>query len=124
MKWLLPLLVLVACGCGGYNPEAGMSLPKDPGSLIVQVLDQDERPVSGVWVYVEMPNNIGSTFQEGTPTRADGTAMFYAVPSGTRRVEIRPVPAGFSAGPDGVMKNVDVLKGQTVTTRFVLHRDS
>jgi hypothetical protein len=114
----LALMLLMAAGCvSPLNPEAGMPLPRDPGDLVVHIQDQDGRPIEGVWIYVEMPNNIGSTFQEGTPTRADGNATFYAVPAGTRRVDVK-LPAGFSAGADGVTRQVDVLKGRTVTIQF------
>lgn len=119
-RYLMALLLLAAAGCvSPLNPEAGMALPKDPGRLDVQVHDQEARPVQGVWIYVEMPNNVGSTFQEGTPTRADGTATFYAVPAGTRRVDVT-LPAGYSAGPDGLTRQVDVQKGKTVSVRFGL----
>jgi hypothetical protein len=122
-KYLLALMLLAAAGCGSpLNPEAGMALPKDPGGLVVRIHDQDSAPVQGVWVYVEMPNNVGSTFQEGTPTRADGTATFYAVPAGTRRVDVT-LPAGYSAGPDGLTRPVDVQKGRTVTIQFGLVRN-
>jgi hypothetical protein len=88
----------------------------------VQVHDQDERPIEGVWIYVEMPNNVGSTFQEGTPTRVDGTATFYAVPAGTRRVDVK-LPAGYSVGADGLTRQVDVQKGKTVSVQFGIVKD-
>jgi hypothetical protein len=38
---------------------------------------------------VELPNNVGSFFKEGAPTRADGTVKFYYVPAGRRPVEVK-----------------------------------
>ena len=111
--------VVASAGCVNLIGPSDDSR-KDPGTLIVRVRDQSGAAVQNAWVYVELPNNVGSFFKEGTPTRADGTATFYYVPAGRRPVEIK-VPAGYE--PDGEVKHdVDVVKGQSVTTQFTLRR--
>ena len=97
----------------------GSNSRKDPGTLIVRVHDSSGAPIAGVWVYVELPNDVGSFFKEGTPTRADGSAAFFYVPAGRRSVEAT-LPAGFSA--DELKRDVDVLKGQSVISQFTLQR--
>jgi hypothetical protein len=94
---------------------------RDPGTLVIRVRDVAGAPIAEVWAYVELPNNVGGFFWEGTPTRADGTATFYYVPAGRRTVEVRP-PAGYSVeGP--AKENVDMVKGKTVTAQFTLRRN-
>ncbi len=93
---------------------------KDPGTVVVTVRDETDEAVRGVWVYVELPNDIGSFFWEGTATDADGRAAFTYVPAGVRMVEVKP-PAGYAA--EGAAKHeVTVIKGGTVSTQFTLRR--
>ena len=93
---------------------------KDPGTVIVTVRDADGEPLKGVWVYVELPNDVGTTLWEGTPTAGDGTVTFRYVPAGERTVEVKP-PAAYSV--DGSPKRrVTVVRGKTTTTQFTLQR--
>lgn len=111
------LIAAIAC-VNPLGPDAQSR--KDPGTLIVHVRDQSGAPVVNAWVYVELPNNIGSFFKEGTPTRGDGRATFCYVPAGRRPVEVKP-PAGYGAAGE-LTREVDVVKGKSVTTQFTLRR--
>lgn len=112
-------VALSASACA--NPLAPDSARlKDPGTLVVQVRDTAMAPIEGVWVYVELPNDVGSTFWEGTPTRDDGKVTFHYIPAGSRTIEVRP-PAGYVA--DGAAKReVQVVKGKTASAHFTLRR--
>ena len=120
----LILLSLGSTGCGGLlgPSESGLSTPKDPGKVIVQVRDLAGVAVRNAYVTVEMPNSIGSFFKEGSWTKANGTVTFHAVPAGRRPVEVKP-PAGYSAGPAPLVRETDVVKGGSVTLEFRLARD-
>jgi hypothetical protein len=107
---------LAACA----NPVSpGNQARQDPGTVVVQVRDTAGAPVPNVWVYIELPNSVGSTFWEGTPTRSDGSVTMRYIPAGRRTVEVKP-PAGFAA--DAPKHEIDVRKDATVTTRFELRR--
>ena len=93
---------------------------KDPGTVVVTVRDEAGEAVRGVWVYVELPNDIGSVFWEGIPTDADGRVTFMYVPAGVRMVEVKP-PAGYAA-VGAAKRELTVLKGRTATAQFTLRR--
>ncbi len=93
---------------------------KDPGTVVVTVRDETDEAVRGVWVYVELPNDVGSFFWEGTATDADGRVTFSYVPAGVRTVEVKP-PAGYAA-VGAAKRELTVLKGRTATALFTLRR--
>jgi hypothetical protein len=114
-RYIVAAAVIAATGCvnpiGPFRPHP---------SLVVQVRDLSGAPVPNAWVYVELPNRIGSFYKQGSPTRADGTVTFYDLPAGRRPVEVKP-PAGYSA-VDEVQRDVDIVEDETVTTQFALRR--
>jgi Carboxypeptidase regulatory-like domain len=107
-------LTLCTAGC-----EAGLTVPKDPGTVRGRVRDQTGAPVANVPFSVESPNSIGSTFWETINTRSDGTVTMDGVPAGTHRTWVTP-PAGYTAIPDSLTKYVSVSKGQTTEVTFTL----
>jgi hypothetical protein len=109
--------VLLGAACG----ESGLQAPRDPGTVLVRVRDEQAAPVSGAGVSVQMPNTSGGLFEVGTTTRADGSSTISAVPAGPRRVSVTP-PAGYAAGSDPLVQIVNVVKGETVRVEFVLRR--
>lgn len=120
----LVLANAVACaGCANpLNPEAGLPVPKDPGTVVARLSEQDGAPVRDVYVQVhDIPNAVGSVYSVGQWTDANGVTTIHAIPAGRRRVEVTP-PAGFTAGPDGVVTEVDVVKDAPVTVFFGLVR--
>jgi hypothetical protein len=122
----LALAVVVAvaeAGCANpLNPEAGLPVPKDPGTVIARVSDQDGAPMRDVTVMVrDIPNEVGTFYSVGHGTDASGVMIIHNIPAGHRRVEVMP-PTGFAAAPDGAVKEVDVVKDATVTVVFGLVR--
>lgn len=115
---------LLCAGCSGLlNPEAGLALPKDPGTVVVEVHDQLGAPVGDVIVHIsDIPNSVGSTYDVGQWTNASGATTFSGIPAGRRRVEVTP-PAGFRAVTDDVIKQIDVVKDTSVAVFFVLSRN-
>jgi hypothetical protein len=109
--------MVMGCGLNPLDPEAGMSVPKDPGTLVVRVEDQASLPVQDVYVSVVEPNSIGSLFNTAAWTTASGTITFYGVPAGSRRVAIAP-PTGFSVDAASSVRQVDVVRGALVTVDF------
>jgi Carboxypeptidase regulatory-like domain len=110
-------LTLCTAGC-----EAGLTVPKDPGTVHGRVRDQTGAPVANVPFSVESPNSngsISSTFWETINTRSDGTVTMEGVPAGTHRTWVTP-PAGYAAIPDSLTKYVSVSKGQTTEVTFTL----
>jgi hypothetical protein len=122
-RLLLPIICLAATACGGLlNPEAGMWVPVDPGTVFVRVIDSAGAPLREVYVEIgNIPNNVGSTFSEGQWTRPDGTATFDFIPAGGRTATVTP-PSGYAAGADGNTRSVTVVTGQTSTVLFQLAR--
>lgn len=111
--------LFVHAACGWPFPTEPGSPRKDPGTLQVRVLDQNDAAIAGAWVYVELPNGAGGTFQEGTATKANGVGEFRSVPAGRRTVEVKP-PAGYRVGSDSPLKQVEVIKDATVSLEFRL----
>lgn len=115
---LLGLALLSTAAC--VNPLGPANANrKDPGTVIVQVRETGGAAVPNAWVYIELPNSVGSTFWEGTPTRSDGTVTHRYIPAGRRMLEVKP-PAGFLA--DTPKQEIDVVKDRTVTAQFTLRR--
>jgi hypothetical protein len=105
-----------------FNDESGMAVPKDPGTVVVSVRDAAGVRLEGVRVQVhDIPNNVGTFYSVGAWTDSAGSRSLHGIPAGPRRVEVTP-PAGFTAGPDGATKPVQVVKGNAVTVTFTLTR--
>lgn len=92
---------------------------RDPGTVVVSVRDTAGNPVVDAWVYIELPNSIGSTFWEGTATKSDGTVTHRYIPAGRRTLEVKP-PAGYAT--DVPKQEIDVIKDRTTTAQFTLRR--
>ena len=120
---LVLAIAVASAGCANpLNPEAGYAVPKDPGTVVARVSDQDGAPLRDVRVQVhDIPNDVGSVYSVGQWTDAGGVTTIRSIPAGHRRVEVTP-PTGFAAGPDGAVKEVDVVKGASVTVAFGLVR--
>jgi hypothetical protein len=63
---ILAMVPIVSSGCGNpLSPLADPQLPKDPGTVVVQVRDQADLPVASAYACVEMPEAasrvLGST---------------------------------------------------------------
>lgn len=110
---------LSASAC--VNPlEPESARLRDPGTVVVTVRDEAGSAVRGVWVYVELPNDIGSFFWEGSPTDADGRVTFRYVPAGVRMVEVK-APTGYAA-VGAAKRELTVVRGRTATAQFTLRR--
>ena len=120
-KNLVPVILLFALlsGVGCHNPVA----PQDHGALIVRVADQAGAPIPDVPVEVrDFPNSGSGLTAIGQHTGSDGVANFLAtIPVGNHRVSIT-VSDGFTVGPDGLVQQVEVVKGKSVTLEFRLIR--
>src|SRR5688572_16025762 len=108
--------ILFAAGCDACVTSPGRV---DPGTVVVTVRDTSGAAVAGAWVYIELPNNIGSTFWDGTATNGEGMVTHRYIPAGRRMLEVKP-PAGFAA--DVPKQEVEVIKDATVTAEFILRR--
>jgi hypothetical protein len=111
------VLLFAALNCVGcHNPVA----PQNYGALIVRVADQAGAPIRDVPVEVrDFPNPVALT-AIGQHTGSDGVANFLAtIPVGNHRVVIS-VPDGFASGADGLVQQVKIVKGQSVTVGFAL----
>jgi hypothetical protein len=120
-KFATAVAILLTGACSQLLEPSGPLNRKDPGTVVVRVVDASGAPVANVWVYIELPNSVGSTFWEGSPTRADGTVTHYVIPAGRRTVEIRTPPDGFTV-VNGPRQEVDVVKDRTVSVVFTLQR--
>ena len=118
---LLALSAATSMSCS--NPLSPGSVPKDPGTVIVRVSDQLGAPVANVAVVIsEIPNSVGSFYSVGQSTGADGVTNFgSSIPAGSRRVSIT-IPAGFVAGSDGLVRQIEVVKSASVTVEFRITR--
>jgi hypothetical protein len=121
---LVSVLALVAItSCSVLKPEAGLPVPKDPGTAIIRVGDQLGAPVPRVGITVsEIPNSVGGFFGESQASDANGTATFTDIPAGSRRVEMT-VPPGFAPDADGAVRQVAVVKSASVTVAFRIIRE-
>ena len=114
----LVVSVALTAACKNFLEPGVPENRRNPGTVVVRVADTSGAPVADVWVYIELPNSIGSTFWEGTPTKADGTATHRVIPAGRRSLEVRP-PAGYAV-EGSTRQEVDVVKDQTVSAQFTL----
>jgi hypothetical protein len=123
-RWVALAVVLVSVGCSSLlGSEAGLSVPRDPGTIVVSVRDSGGNPIANVEVQVhDIPNSVGTTFSIGQWTDGNGVAELTYIPAGTRRVEVKP-PPGFRAAADSLIQSIDVIKDRSVTVGFVLSRD-
>ena len=119
MTYARPLLAAIAL-VATVACEYGLQ-PRGPdlGTVIVTVRDTAGSPVGNAWVYIELPNSVGSTFWEGSATRSDGSVTHRYIPQGRRVLEVKP-PAGFVA--DTSRQEVDVVKDRTTNAQFTLRR--
>ena len=122
-RLIVAALALVATGCANpLNPESGYAVPKDPGSVVARVSDQDGAPLVGVKVQVhDLPNAVGTFYSVGQWTGPTGSTTIHSIPAGPRRVEVT-LPPGYDAGADGLVKPVDVVKDASITVSFSLVR--
>jgi hypothetical protein len=122
MRALVLAAVTVAlgasAGCDGRGNAGPDTIPVDPGTVVVLVIDDARTPMGKVWVYVhDIPNHVGTTYSRGRATNASGVADIIGVPAGPRRVEVRP-PAGYGVAEPIVP--VTVVKDAHVQVTFVL----
>lgn len=117
-------LTVLSVGCSSLlGSEAGLPVPKDPGTVIVSVEDQAGRALDGVTIQVhDIPNTIGSAFSITQRTNSGGVAEFTFIPAGRCRVQVTP-PPGYHAGADESITPIEVVKDATVRVGFVLARD-
>ena len=113
------LVLIAAAGCENLLGPGVPDNRRDPGTVVVEVRDTAGAPVANAWVYIELPNSVGSTFWEGSPTNAEGRMTHRVIPAGRRMLEVRP-PAGFLA--DTPKQEIDVVKDRTATATFTLRR--
>ena len=92
---------------------------RDPGTVVVTVRDTAGNPVRDAWVYIELPNSVGSTFWEGSPTKAGGTVTHRYIPQGRRTLELKPPSAFMSDSPK---QEIDVVKDRTTYAQFTVRR--
>jgi hypothetical protein len=120
---IVAAIALAAAGCANpLSPEPRNAVPKDPGTVIARVSDQDGAPLRDVKVQVhDIPTAIGTVYSVGQWTGANGSTTIQDIPAGPRRVEVT-LPAGFEAGPDGLVKPVTVVKDASITVSFGLVR--
>ena len=116
-RMLLAAAILATTAC--FNPIAPPDNRRDPGTVIVHVRDTNGAAIVGVWVYIELPNSVGSTFWEGTPTSQDGSVTHRVIPAGRRMLEVKPL-VGFVA--DTLRQEIDVVKDRTTNAQFTLRR--
>ncbi len=116
-RWFLLVLFLSALSCGEY----GMAVPKNPGSVAVLVTDESGKSIADVSVTVSAVNSSGGTYYVGRRTGADGRVTIPSIPAGQREVRITP-PAAYAEGADPLSRQVEVIKGRTVSVVFRLRR--
>jgi hypothetical protein len=103
------------------NPESSC-VPQNPGSVVVRVQDQSAVPVANVRAEVGgIPNCVGSVYSVGRTTGGDGTTQLDGIDAGVRRVSIT-LPQGYAAGPDGVSRDVEVIRNRAVNVVFTIVR--
>jgi len=103
------------------NPES-TCVPQNPGSVVVRVQDQSAVPVANVRAEVGgIPNCVGSVYSVGRTTGGDGTTQLDGIDAGVRRVSIT-LPQGYAAGPDGVSRDVEVIRNRSVNVVFTIVR--
>ncbi len=121
VAWLS--VALLSAGCSSLlGSEAGLPVPKDPGTIVVTVRDSAGSPIADVEVQVhDIPNSVGSTYSIGQRTNRGGVVEITYVPAGPRRVEVKP-PPGFRAAAGSLITPIDVIKDASVSVTVVLER--
>jgi len=116
-------IALLSAGCSSLlGSEADFPVPKDPGTIVVNVRNAAGSPVEHVEVQVhDIPNSVGTTYSVGSWTNRNGVVKVSGIPAGSRPVEVK-LPAGFRASADSLIKAVDVIKDASVSVTFVLER--
>jgi hypothetical protein len=111
VRVLALLLMLGSVGCGNLLAPDGRWVPRDPGTLVVQVRDQGGDPIGGARVSVEFPNDVGSTFFVSQETNSTGAMTMTDVPAGNRRVLV-DAPAGLRADVTQLARDVVVVEAR------------
>jgi hypothetical protein len=116
-------IAMLSAGCSSLlGSEAGLPVPTDPGTIVVNVREAGGNPVEDVEAQVhDIPNSVGTTYSVGQRTNRNGIAVISDIPAGPRRVEVK-LPAGFGPFADSLIKPIDVIKGASVSVTFVLQR--
>jgi hypothetical protein len=111
-------------GCSGLlGSEAGLPVPRDPGTVVASVRDQAGAAIGGAIVDIhDIPNSVGSFYSMSQRTGGNGVVEFTFIPAGRCRVQVTP-PVGYRAGADGLIKPVDVIKNTSVPVTFALMRN-
>jgi hypothetical protein len=116
---LLAALGSANCASPLGPSEAGRPVPLDPGRVFVRVLDQAGAPVEGVYACIEI-STVNASRVCGW-TGPDGLTGPYTIAAGRRAVGVT-LPPGFSAGPEGLIRTVDVVKDMSLTVEFTVRR--
>lgn len=112
------LFCLSALSCD----EAGMPLPKNPGSVAFHVTDESGAAIPDVSVLVSLENRLGVTLSAvGRRTGSDGRVTISGIPAGQQEARVTP-PAAFTEGPDPLSRLINVVEGQTVNVSVRLRR--
>ena len=116
-------VALLSAGCSSLlGSEAGLPVPKDPGTIVVTVRDSAGSPIADAEVQVhDIPNSVGSTYSISQRTNRGGVVEMTYIPAGPRRVEVKP-PPGFRAAADVLIQSIDVIKDASVSVTVVLER--
>lgn len=116
-------VALLSAGCSSLlGSEAGLPVPKDPGTIVVTVRDSAGSPVADVEVQVhDIPNSVRSTYSISQRTNRGGVVEMTYIPAGPRRVEVKP-PPGFRPAAGSPITPIDVIKGASVSLTVVLER--
>ena len=118
----LALAIVVSTSACSVNPEAGSCVPNNPGSVIARVQDQTGAPVASVRVEVGgIPNCVGSFYSVAQTTGRDGVTEIAAIDAGVRHVSIT-LPQGYDAGPEGVSRDIEVIRNRSVDVAFTILR--
>src|SRR3989338_2618694 len=117
MRALDVALVLLILACAAHLPEAKFSQ-----RIIVQVLDQDFRPVDGAQVYVEYQLNSVDGNTKTTPrlTNSSGVANFIfsnyeEIESSTSYSYTAFVKYGNQTKAQGLVADGDFVRGRAIT---------
>ena len=114
-------LVLAISGFALLSCESGLLAPTDPGAVQVLVTEESGTPIGDVGVRVSAVNRSGGTHYVGAKTRSDGRITISGIPAGQRVVEVTP-PREYMAGTDPLSREVEVVKGRTISVTFRLRR--
>lgn len=115
---LLAAALLCSAACAPLSPDALKAF----GTIVVHVDDDRRMAVRDVLIQVhDIPNAVGSFYGVGQWTGSDGTTSIRLITAGHHRVEMT-VPAGFTAGPTGALREIDIAAGGSVVVQFEIVR--